>query len=415
MRSVTDADVRASRLGWHSSVPPNGFANRPRTPDRSNSNPLGLDTPRERDRDHARASQSDCGRSDGVRVGPGPTTIRMWLRCGRSSTSTTASRDSSSSHRPRSRAPPVELDATASWSSAMCSAPTRSSGCGRRQIGRSTRCWRSIPRPRRAMEAGGLPHRYSFGEQLRVSTHDAHRSEWVELIDMPTTTPIITAIFGSPNYILLGGGGDGGSPAGAIEYQGLHSDNTWTEPNDPSGRVTCARAARSGGARSTHDGSISRRKTVRSDRSPARRTRATPIPNLARRAGVDETQHGVPGARRLGDLPGSGGRGTAGHRTCPARCQGHAQHGILRPVVPQRSRDPFDAIREVEDAFAAWPAHRALCHVRPWGRSSSEPATSTRSPRSARRTKRSNCASSVQRRPRSICVGCSRWTPRVRP
>ena len=51
-------------------MPPNGFANRPRTPDKSNSNPLGLDTPRERDRDHARASQSDCGRSD----------LRDWTR-----------------------------------------------------------------------------------------------------------------------------------------------------------------------------------------------------------------------------------------------------------------------------------------------------------------------------------------------
>ena len=24
---------------------------------------------------------------------------------------------------------------------------------------------------------------------------------------------------------------------GAIEYQGLHSDNIWTEPHDPSGRL----------------------------------------------------------------------------------------------------------------------------------------------------------------------------------
>ena len=64
-----------------------------------------------------------------------------------------------------------------------------------------------------------------------------HVDEWVELIDMPTTTPILTAIFGSPNYILLGAGGDIAMP-GAIEYQGLHSDNTWTEPNDPTGRIT---------------------------------------------------------------------------------------------------------------------------------------------------------------------------------
>jgi hypothetical protein len=38
----------------------------------------------------------------------------------------------------------------------------------------------------------------------------------VRLIDLPTTTPIVTAIFGSPNYVL--GGGDMVLP-GAIEYR----------------------------------------------------------------------------------------------------------------------------------------------------------------------------------------------------
>jgi hypothetical protein len=61
-----------------------------------------------------------------------------------------------------------------------------------------------------------------------------HRPEWCELIDLPTTTPILTAIFGSPNYIVYGAGGDMAFP-GAIEYQGLHSDNVWTELHDPSG------------------------------------------------------------------------------------------------------------------------------------------------------------------------------------
>ena len=64
-----------------------------------------------------------------------------------------------------------------------------------------------------------------------------HRSEWCELIDLPTTTPILTAIFGSANYIVGGAGGDLALP-GAIEYQGLHSDNTWTELHDPHGGVT---------------------------------------------------------------------------------------------------------------------------------------------------------------------------------
>lgn len=84
--------------------------------------------------------------------------------------------------------------------------------------------------------AGGLPHRYSFGSSSG-SRHMLHVDEWAELVDMPTTTPILTAIFGSTNFILIGGGGDLAMP-GAIEYQGLHSDNVWTEPYDPSGRIT---------------------------------------------------------------------------------------------------------------------------------------------------------------------------------
>ena len=84
--------------------------------------------------------------------------------------------------------------------------------------------------------AGGLPHRFSFGSSSG-SRHMLHVDEWVELVDMPTTTPILQAIFGSPNYILIGAGGDVAMP-GAIEYQGLHSDNVWSELHDPTGRVS---------------------------------------------------------------------------------------------------------------------------------------------------------------------------------
>ena len=84
--------------------------------------------------------------------------------------------------------------------------------------------------------AGGLPHRYSFGG-TSASRHMFHRPEWCELIDLPTTTPILSAIFGSPDYIVYGCGGDLALP-GAIEYQGLHSDNVWTELHDPVGGVS---------------------------------------------------------------------------------------------------------------------------------------------------------------------------------
>jgi ectoine hydroxylase-related dioxygenase (phytanoyl-CoA dioxygenase family) len=84
--------------------------------------------------------------------------------------------------------------------------------------------------------AGGLPHRYSFGGGS-ASRHMLHVKEWCELIELETTRPILEAIFGSENYIVGGGGGDVALP-GAIEYQGLHSDNVWTEPHDPTGRIT---------------------------------------------------------------------------------------------------------------------------------------------------------------------------------
>ncbi|MFT7474712.1 MAG: hypothetical protein ACI81L_001641, partial [Verrucomicrobiales bacterium] len=55
-----------------------------------------------------------------------------------------------------------------------------------------------------------------------------HGSEWSQLIDLPTTTPILSSIFGGPEYFVYGSGGDLALP-GAIEYQGPHSDNVWTE------------------------------------------------------------------------------------------------------------------------------------------------------------------------------------------
>ena len=84
--------------------------------------------------------------------------------------------------------------------------------------------------------AGGLPHRYSFGG-TSASRHMFHRPEWSQLIDLPATTAILTSIFGSADYIVYGSGGELVLP-GAIEYQGLHSDNVWTELHDPHGSVS---------------------------------------------------------------------------------------------------------------------------------------------------------------------------------
>lgn len=65
-------------------------------------------------------------------------------------------------------------------------------------------------------------HRYSFGASS-LSRHLLHLPEWSMLIDLPTITPIVSAIFGADDYQLRGGGGDFCLP-GAVEYQPLHSD-----------------------------------------------------------------------------------------------------------------------------------------------------------------------------------------------
>ena len=49
------------------------------------------------------------------------------------------------------------------------------------------------------------------------------------MIDLPTTTPILSEIFGTPGYLVVGAGGDLCLP-GAIEYQHLHSDGREMSP-----------------------------------------------------------------------------------------------------------------------------------------------------------------------------------------
>lgn len=88
-------------------------------------------------------------------------------------------------------------------------------------------------------------HRYSFGG-CSVTRSMLHRPEWRMLVDLPTLTPIITAIFESSDYLLRAASGDFCLP-GATEYQPLHSDvGDWTSPehtpfssfHDPRGSLT---------------------------------------------------------------------------------------------------------------------------------------------------------------------------------
>ena len=71
-------------------------------------------------------------------------------------------------------------------------------------------------------ETSRLPHRYSYGT-ASASRQLLHETAWASMIDLPTTTPILKKLFGSPDYVVWGAGGDLCLP-GAIEYQALHTD-----------------------------------------------------------------------------------------------------------------------------------------------------------------------------------------------
>ena len=71
-------------------------------------------------------------------------------------------------------------------------------------------------------ESFRLPHRYSYGT-CSATRQMLHDEAWAEVIDLPTTTPILEAIFGSSGYHVAGAGGDLCLP-GAVEYQHLHGD-----------------------------------------------------------------------------------------------------------------------------------------------------------------------------------------------
>ena len=65
-------------------------------------------------------------------------------------------------------------------------------------------------------------HRYCFGNASKTGEL-LHHPEWAMLVDLPTVTPIVTAIWGAPSYLCHGGAGDFCLP-GTVEYQRLHSD-----------------------------------------------------------------------------------------------------------------------------------------------------------------------------------------------
>lgn len=65
-------------------------------------------------------------------------------------------------------------------------------------------------------------HRYSFGGSS-LTRSQLHRPAWQMLLDIPEVTRIVSAIFGSSDYILRAASGDFCLP-GTVDYQRLHSD-----------------------------------------------------------------------------------------------------------------------------------------------------------------------------------------------
>jgi ectoine hydroxylase-related dioxygenase (phytanoyl-CoA dioxygenase family) len=233
---MTDQLQRARRLGWHASVPPNGHGGRAvAAPGTSNTNPLGLATPDtaiETSPEHRNLTAGDPSVVGWTRAYDDPNVVAL--------------RDKLNAHNGIKGLQVVAPDELARASELF----HRDGFVVVRDVLPPDRLERVSAAVDRAIDAlvavdptfemgggaGGLPHRYSFGASS-ATRHLMHVREWTELIDLPTTTPLLEAIFGSPNFLCIGGGGDIAMP-GSIEYQGLHSDNLWTELHDPAGGLT---------------------------------------------------------------------------------------------------------------------------------------------------------------------------------
>jgi hypothetical protein len=231
-----EAPIKLEHLGWNASVPPNGFINRPKVI-ANNDNPDGLSTKQteieiETTPEHMNLVSGDPSCATWTRAydDPGVSALREKLRTynGIRGLEPVAPDDVSRA---------AELFHRDGFVAVRDAVP--SDVLSRIQNASNEAILELMKEDQDCSAgggAGGLPHRYSFGGGS-ASRHMLHKDEWCALIDLPATTPILTAIFGSADYVCGGAGGDIAMP-GAIEYQGLHSDNMWSEIPDPYGNVT---------------------------------------------------------------------------------------------------------------------------------------------------------------------------------
>ena len=224
-------------IGWNSAVPPNGFVNRPRDAPATNNNALGLDTPEpdieiETTPEHYNLVGGDPSCVGWTRAYDDPNVVAL--------------RDELREHNGLPTLELVESDEVVRAAELFhrdgfvvvvdALAPDQLADLKEATDRVVAEILEVDPDASAGGGAGGLPHRYSFGSSS-ATRQRLHEPEWTAVIDLPTTTPILTEIFGSADYVVGGAGGDVALP-GAIEYQGLHADNTWVEPHDPVGGIT---------------------------------------------------------------------------------------------------------------------------------------------------------------------------------
>lgn len=225
----------AKQKGWNINIPPNGLVKRPKV-NPNNSNQLGLDTPNYEDiettPEHRNLAAGDPTCLDWTRAYDDPNVIK--LRDKLSQYNGIHALEIVSPNHVQRAAELMHRDGFVVVADVLDSEQLGEIKAATNQA--VAEILRADPDGSAGGGAGGLPHRYSFGGSS-ASRQMLHIKEWCDLIDLDTTRPILEAIFGSNQYTLAGGGGDVALP-GAIEYQGLHSDNIWIEPHDPNGRIT---------------------------------------------------------------------------------------------------------------------------------------------------------------------------------
>ena len=230
-----------------------------------------------------------------------------------------------------------------------------------------------------AIESGPPPElRYSIGGSS-ASRQWFHDDAYCKIIDMPTTTPILEAIFGSSDYLVGGAGGDCALP-GAVEYQSLHYDGIWQEPYDAQGKFTlkdypvpvvtinfqmCDTDPTNGPIRQIPGTHHSHEPMPSLAEEPAWMKLSTVCPAPAGTGIFRDNRCWCARSNRhpfhlSASRSAVSGCGQARRHTQPLALPARdPEHRVLRPLVPLRVHHPLHALRELGEDVGARQAHRA--------------------------------------------------------